>query len=415
MLPSPNKASSGFVFPFLDGLRGVAVLSVVVHHCFYFNSSSRFGLGMNSLLNAGRLGVAIFFVMSGFLMGLAVFGKGEQFDWRPYSIRRIGKILAPFLLSLAFATLLWLPFHGPSGVGSSILSNLTALVSFRVPLPSEMNVVYWSLFVEAHFYACLPLVYLGLRKIVASPDVWTCLLFFLVPVGVRVVLFCACGPSYRHGIGCFRTDFPLRLDAFAPGLLFAIIYLRRRGFPAGRLVRVLPWAGALLLSAAYLFLASTHYFTDLKSLDYGGAFAEIGYILAELGTFLVLFLCFNQSALLARALSMSWIAFIGIVSYELYLLHYPIKLLVLNFIPHSEGSVWKYFLLTAAPTVVSVGLSAVVFFLFSNPVLKRAKIWANTFRKASPAKPLALDARLVPLDGERLGARAGTGEPTPRP
>jgi peptidoglycan/LPS O-acetylase OafA/YrhL len=374
MNSAAHKPSSGFFFPYLDGLRGIAVLSVVLAHCLYFGSSWRWSAALNGLLNAGRLGVAIFFVMSGFLIGLMVFDTSKTFNWRSYALRRAGKILPPFLLSLLVALSLWVPLHGIAGVPFALFADVTTLANFVSVPVNKMNPLYWSLFVEIHFYACLPLIYLALRKVTKAADFWTCLLFFVVPIALRTILYCAEGPAYRHGYVGFQDVFPLRLDAFGPGLAFAAIYLRLRNSTVlARWAPKLPWAGVVLVCSAYLFSASTLYFQRFDQLHLEGIFLELAYVLAEMGTFLLLFLCFAPACFLGRVLGNRHFGFFGLVSYEWYLFHYPLRLFVRNFFPAAHGSVGIYLLSTAVPITVSLGLSALVYYWLSAPILDRIK------------------------------------------
>ena len=76
----------------IDGLRGIAVLSVLGYHAF------------PATLPGGYTGVDVFFVLSGFLVGGAVMRAGPAFDWRTYAIARLSRlwvVLVPALLLTA--------------------------------------------------------------------------------------------------------------------------------------------------------------------------------------------------------------------------------------------------------------------------------------------------------------------------
>ena len=142
--------------PELDSVRGVAVLMVVFYHAFYW--------GMNlplfppierqllQLTWVGRLGVNLFFVLSGFLItGLLLNAKSRPDYYRKFYIRRALRILPAY-----FATLLVLLVTGVSlkfiGLSLLYLSNLTPLFGVAIAYP-----VLWSLAVEEHFYLLWPL------------------------------------------------------------------------------------------------------------------------------------------------------------------------------------------------------------------------------------------------------------------
>ena len=114
------KSSTGNHFDVLDGLRGIAILMVVILHTFYVNetrSVAEWVLGY--VIPAGWVGVPIFFVLSGFLISLPFFtGRQANADfWYPkgYARRRLAKIMPPFYLSiLFFAVFYWFRFHDPA-------------------------------------------------------------------------------------------------------------------------------------------------------------------------------------------------------------------------------------------------------------------------------------------------------------
>jgi len=372
--PTGYKASSGLFFPFLDGLRAVAILSVVLHHCFYFSPASVLGSAGIALLLAGRLGVAVFFVISGFLMGLIVFDATKPFDWSRYFLRRAGKILPPFLISLLLSAALWIYWKGAAGVAVTIMANLTTVANFIDAPATNMNPVYWSLFVEIHFYICLPLLYHALRRVTRYPDIWTCVLFFVIPVSIRAVLYWQGGPSYRQGFEGFGTAFPLRLDAFAPGLAFAAFYRRRSGITVEtRWLRLAPWVGLAILAGTYLFYGATEYLEVFSRLHYKALFLELAYLGAGGATTLLLCLCAAPYSILGRALGSRHLGFIGLVSYEWYLFHFPPKAFMRGFNSSSHGHLGVYLLNTVFPTVISLALSALVYYCISAPILNRIK------------------------------------------
>jgi peptidoglycan/LPS O-acetylase OafA/YrhL len=142
--------------PELDSVRGVAVLMVMFYHAFYWGMNlSRFPPVEAFLLQlawVGRLGVNLFFVLSGFLItGLLLNAKSRPDYYRKFYIRRALRILPAYS-----ATLLVLFFAGVSlkfiGLSLLYLSNLTPLFGVAIAYP-----VLWSLAVEEHFYLLWPL------------------------------------------------------------------------------------------------------------------------------------------------------------------------------------------------------------------------------------------------------------------
>ncbi len=143
--------------PELDSVRGVAILMVIFYHAFYW------GMNLSGLpplekwllgaMHVGKLGVNLFFVLSGFLItGLLLKARGQPDYYRKFYIRRALRIFPAYL-----ATLLVLFFTGTSlkfiGLSLLYLSNLTPLFGVAIAYP-----VLWSLAVEEHFYLLWPMV-----------------------------------------------------------------------------------------------------------------------------------------------------------------------------------------------------------------------------------------------------------------
>ena len=114
------KPSTGNHFAVLDGLRGIAILFVVIYHTFYFNPEHGvIARGMGHILKMGGIGVPIFFVLSGFLISFPFFqmkAKDVRYWYQNgYFKRRVGKIIPPFYLSIILIVMFfWLVFHDGS-------------------------------------------------------------------------------------------------------------------------------------------------------------------------------------------------------------------------------------------------------------------------------------------------------------
>ncbi|MGB8167440.1 MAG: acyltransferase, partial [Chthoniobacteraceae bacterium] len=230
------QSSTGSHFRVLDGLRGVAILMVVVYHSCYTNPAA----GMVSRLTgyaitAGWMGVPIFFVLSGFLISYPFYRKrreNPQFWYqRGYATRRLAKILPPFYLSiLLFMGFYWWQFHDPAYLESAWKWG-TGLANFMA-IPVPFNLSYWSLLVEAHFYVMLPLMFWLTRGLDVSRTalILFATLFFVPllarhftwPIGLYVMPIYS-DPEAKH-LALELARFPCMLDYFAWGVLLAGVY-----------------------------------------------------------------------------------------------------------------------------------------------------------------------------------------------
>src|SRR5258706_1211587 len=167
--------------PTLDGLRGVAVLMVMLSHTDLTWLST----------SGGFVGVHVFFVLSGFLITsllLEEHGKTGTIRIGPFYPRRALRLL-PAIAVLMIAALVVAWASGSSSelkdVGTSVVMMLTYSTNwFRISgqFPSESLGHAWTLAVEEHFYIAWPLVLLGLLRILGRRRIMADLVPALVPV-----------------------------------------------------------------------------------------------------------------------------------------------------------------------------------------------------------------------------------------
>lgn len=150
--------------PELDGIRLIAILAVVV---FHIGSTLVFvpGTGIGpQIVHAGHWGVQLFFVLSGFVLGLpfarARLGQGERPALGAFYLRRLTRLEPPYLLSLAFMWGLIVVFD--RGRSLAVLPNVVAGALYvHGPVFGSLSPVHaaaWSLEVEAQFYLLVPLL-----------------------------------------------------------------------------------------------------------------------------------------------------------------------------------------------------------------------------------------------------------------
>jgi len=177
--------------PSLDGLRTFSFAIVFIAHV---------GLGDRV---PGGFGVTVFFFLSGFLittlMRLEHSEKGHV-SLRNFYIRRVLRILPPFYLVLATATALTLSGVLPGQIEArAVLAQALHYANYWIVAHGGAGVapgtgVFWSLAVEEHFYLLFPLLYLSLQRLRASRFqqalallslcgailIWRCILVFVL-------------------------------------------------------------------------------------------------------------------------------------------------------------------------------------------------------------------------------------------
>ncbi|AWI84526.1 acyltransferase [Alloyangia pacifica] len=310
--------------PDIDGLRAVAVLSVVLYH---------FGLPW---LGGGFTGVDVFFVISGFLIGGILWREYEaegRIRLGAFYLRRFRRLAPAFftmaLLTAALSAALLLPFEfrefGKTLIAATVY--LTNVLFYRqsgyFDTGAELKPLLhtWSLAVEEQFYLFLPLF------IVALSRNRSLLLMALVAIwGGSLASSVLATPS--HPDAAFFL-FPFRAWELLSGVLLAIWGLETgrvwRGHPA------LSWAGLALVLGSVLLIPAGPLFPGLLALA------------PVLGAVLLIGSGTGDSPV-NRALSHPLALFFGRISYSLYLWHWPVLCLSLylrgNYASPLEALCW---------------------------------------------------------------------------
>jgi len=213
--------------PELDVIRGIAILAVLLYHSFYwqvdisrFSGTSRFFLTGMAL---GRLGVNLFFVLSGFLItGLLVDSKHRANFYSRFYLRRALRILPAYLVTLsilAAASLVPMSFIVLSLL---YLSNLTPLFGVAIAYP-----ILWSLAVEEHFYLIWPWV---VRRLGNRSLLFCCVAVIIASPLLRLATYFLTEKNGKMFYVC--NDYTWNsLDGLASGAVLAIIL---REYPVSR-------------------------------------------------------------------------------------------------------------------------------------------------------------------------------------
>jgi peptidoglycan/LPS O-acetylase OafA/YrhL len=164
--PAPNCSLShsfGARIPELDGIRGIAILSVLLFHLFKYTMLYRPVLGENWARLAhlaaratehGGYGVDLFFVLSGFLItGILLDTRSDGHYFRNFYGRRALRIFPLYYAVLAVILLCYRDSGNYVLLSFFQLSNIAPILGIMM-----VNGAMWSLSVEEHFYLCWPLI-----------------------------------------------------------------------------------------------------------------------------------------------------------------------------------------------------------------------------------------------------------------
>ncbi len=320
--------------PDIDGLRAIAVSAVVIFHAF------------PNWINSGFVGVDIFFVISGFLISSVILTdlRRDTFSYLDFYVRRVRRIFPALALVLGTCLLLgWFLAYPDEyeslgkhvAAGAAFVSNIALWreTGYFNPMAETKPLMHlWSLGIEEQFYIVWPLLvaflygrtrgFLPIVSVLALASFFLNIWFIKSAPGATFYLpvtrfwellagaLLAYVTSFYGGLaGALETRFPPL--ALSP---------RRR-----RLLHNLSsWTGLVLISAAIAL-------TDRR------AFPGWWALLPTIGSFLIISAgpeaWFNR-----KILSHGAVVFVGLISYPLYLWHWPLLTLFARYFEFGQIS-----------------------------------------------------------------------------
>jgi peptidoglycan/LPS O-acetylase OafA/YrhL len=303
----------------LDGLRGLAVLLVLIYH-----------FAGQHAMHGGWVGVDIFFCLSGFLITALILDERRVYgrlDLRRFYARRACRLLPALLVFLGLWAVLLLLFQGqnwlaatPSGNGVGRSVDLTGAfrdLGIALLYGANWDVIagtmeaplshLWSLAVEEQFYLVWPSLLLALL-LLRKPSLR------LAAVGTMITVSAVLPWLYWNG-GAGKNRIYFGTDTRAVGLLAgafaALVWHERRAIGrAARLARTRALVGlAFVLGIAWYLGNAPAKFVVMPAL--------LGLAVSQLVPYLA-----AATGVLPRALSVRWLVWCGKRSYALYLWQY---------------------------------------------------------------------------------------------
>jgi peptidoglycan/LPS O-acetylase OafA/YrhL len=286
--------------PQLDGVRGVAILLVLIHNIDSFSA-----LHVSAISAHGWMGVDLFFVLSGFLItGILLDTKQSDGYFKNFYARRCLRIWPLYFTLLIFMFGI-VPHLRPSDAhaiferSSPWWAYPFFLQNFLVAVPARAAGalgVTWSLAIEEQFYLIWPLFV----RLFSSIQ--------LMRIAVGAILL---SPVLRFYLGLYHVDiysnFFCRLDGLMAGALLAVL-VRSEAFVPGKHVK-LAWLVFLVGIALAIW-------TENRQALW------ITFSMTSLGSVSFVYLAlFSQWKWLQMILKNRFLTYTGIISYGLYMLH----------------------------------------------------------------------------------------------
>lgn len=290
----------------IDGLRAIAIVSVVLFHAW------------GQMFPGGYIGVDIFFVISGYLITSIIFEAAEkrQFSYKDFYARRARRILPAFLAMALFTTIAAFAAFLPGDLvdyGKTLIYTLLFGANFKLAaargyfdhaMQENPLLHMWSLSVEEQFYLAWPAIliiairFLGTRRV----KVIALLLFIASLASAEALVHIWPKSAFFH--------LPTRGWELLSGALLALNAVPP--ITNRKLAEVLSALGiALMIAPIFYYTKDT-------------AIPGVAALLPVMGCVLVLHANTGSSTKAGTLLSWRPIVFIGLISYSLYLWHWPI-------------------------------------------------------------------------------------------
>jgi peptidoglycan/LPS O-acetylase OafA/YrhL len=369
----PPLVDSATRIPALDGLRGIAILLVLLCHAVFENHPQ--SALLSKLIVVGRLswsGVDLFFVLSGFLIGgILLDARDSPRYFKTFYVRRAFRILPLYSIVLLIFSLRFLTSNGSAGpLGAFSPSSLPWFSyvlfaqNFWMAWLGTFGVgamaATWSLAVEEQFYLTVPLL---IRKIQRSHLTAVLVSFIIAAPLLRTALHM----FFENGNFASYVLMPCRADALSLGVLCAV------------LVRKASCWKFLLAHRSALCWLTVFLFIGMIPLTFWGEgtstpMVTIGYSwLAFFYAGCLLIAVTGANAAFQRIVCNRILIQLGGLAYCTYLLHLPLMEASRRLL----GMIWSLSSQTAqlAGTLLGVFLSLVVAKLswtfFERPLLRR--------------------------------------------
>ncbi len=354
-------AKQGVYLPNLNGLRFIAAAMVIVHHIEQLKSMfslTNYWGSVPSVFVMGKLGVVLFFVLSGFLITYLLLKEEQSFGTisiKKFYIRRVLRIW-PLYFLIVFLGFLVLPnldfFLLPGFTKSVIYSNWEfKIAGYLLMIPNVILNCFgiipyashlWSIGVEEQFYLIWPVLFITFRN--NRPLLIACmvLVYFVIDylVGLTGNDFVNCGWK------------SISIIPMAIGALFGIILFKK-----GLLYRIL--TKNLML---YVFLL-----TGIIGVGCGYSFPFLNWEIYSL-IFGVIMLNLSSNQTIPFSLEQKPLKYLGNISFGLYMYH-PILIVFTIHLGSFLGleTNWFFYPVTF---ILTIAISAMSYTYFEKPFLK---------------------------------------------
>ena len=353
-----NEKTDRLHLDFLDGLRALAALFVILHHSwlqiypiYMGKTPSPLVTNLTFPLMYGHYAVALFIVISGFCLMLPVIRNQNQIKGgvKTFFLKRAKRILPPYYLAMALSALLIVLFIGKKTnthwdaslpiTKEGVLAHIFLYQNWgSFEIAAQINHAFWSIAVECQIYLFFPLLVLLWQKIGA---IKTTVLSIFVGFALEMIF-----PEERYYLAA-----PYFLTLFVYGMLAcAIAFGKEAEFEKMREKRQWLWLGLANLVLIVILKRKTSF--EFFHLSCTSDLLVAGPL------FMLLLISASQASKKHILNLLSWkpLVWIGTFSYSIYLMHAPMIQIIWQYLllPFKSNDGLTFFLLAIPGTLLIV-------------------------------------------------------------
>lgn len=376
-----------------DGLRAIAALSVFgVHFNQLVGLNAKVGpVEVERWLANGNTGVALFFILSGFLLSLPFWrqqhASGPSIDLKAFYVRRLARILPAYYLCL-IGVLAVMFAAGRTPAIANVISHILFTYNIDDRTILSLNAPFWSLAVEMQFYLLLPLLMVTLSRLSART-------VFALLVLLTIGTYCA-----NYGLMTYllaRNEWPIDVSLIWPvslyisgptsfvltysllahltyfffGITAALVFVltsennqssarRQKGHTADLIF----WACAISV-----FLVLSTPLDDLLRTPHGHYnWPFIPFLLS------VMVFAISRARTAKRVLESPPLRYLGMISYGVYIFHYPIQKSVARLFGQFDLRMADYWWLFGALSLaVTIAVAKLSYHYLERPLMERVR------------------------------------------
>lgn len=359
-------------------MRAFAILLVIAYHARSAATPDSFAAKtFHNFLEAGWIGVDLFFVLSGFLITGILFDSVERKDFlRRFYFRRTLRIFPIYFLALALFPIVFsivgMPEHARP-VGFPYWVFLQNWLPFVHAPPDTRFAHFWSLGVEEQFYILWPLVFMVIYR-----RKWA-LHAFAGLIGVSIFFRILIVHYNTYSAGYFSTI--SHVDGLIAGATLA--YAFRNNFDRARLRHICSMIMTAMPVSLVTVLIIANGFTMHHEIVLVYGILSLSIFLACI---VALSILVPEESRPRRLLRMEWLRFIGRISYGIYVYHWPLTLILMRYWPANDAGYWMnqsmFFAVVLGGSVYTAWLS---YLFIERPILNARERFAPSGAILRPA------------------------------